>query len=122
MSTTKRTLMIIDDSILVLGGLVRSLRHEFTITAVEGAVEAIKLIASGCRFDVILCDLNLDDGIGGSGFCSYLMESAPDQAARVVLMSGGPHPTTTHRCLDKPATKKDIVTMLEGVMHERDAA
>ena len=55
---------------------------------VSGAEEALALIESGKRFDMLLCDLKMPR-VSGMEFYAALLAGWPEQAARVVLMTGG---------------------------------
>ena len=52
------------------------------------ARQAIELIDHGERFDVILSDLMMPE-MTGMDFHAALLRSAPDQAGKMVFMSGG---------------------------------
>lgn len=80
--------LVIDDEEMICG-LIRTIladEHEVSVTA--HAVEALQWIASGERFDLILCDAMMPV-MSGAEFLSGLGISAPDLVDRVVLMTGG---------------------------------
>lgn len=79
-------LLLIDDDALVARSIARVLRQH-QITSVTDAREALSLIASGTRYDAILCDLRMP-GMGGEAFYRALAATEPEQAARVIFASG----------------------------------
>ena len=69
--------------------LVRGLGRKRAVVDLRDAESALELIASGKRFDAILCDMNLD-GMSGRDFFVNLEAMDEDQARRVVILSGDP--------------------------------
>ena len=65
----------------------RVLRSEHEVVVLTGAQERDR-IARGERFDVILCDLMMPV-MTGMDLHAALMALAPDQAERMVLLTGG---------------------------------
>ena len=49
---------------------------------------ALKAIQQGQRFDVILCDLMMPD-LSGMDLHAELLELAPEQAEKIIFMTGG---------------------------------
>lgn len=81
--------LLIDDEERVLTATRRVLQatgHE-VVALVRGA-EALERIRGGERFDVILCDLMMPD-ITGEDVHAELSRIAPDQADRMVFLTGG---------------------------------
>lgn len=80
-------ILVVDDEPPIGAALRRSLRdYEVIVTASGG--EALALIASGERFDVILCDVTMP-GMGGDDAYREMQRVAPDQAERMVFVTGG---------------------------------
>jgi PAS domain S-box-containing protein len=81
-------LLIVDDEHLVTRTLARLLEKEhFTVSTADGR-QALARIAAGERFDVILCDVMMPE-VSGTDIYQALARSAPDQARRMVFMTGG---------------------------------
>jgi PAS domain S-box-containing protein len=79
--------LVIDDEPSVVRVIARALGgHDVSSTAT--AREALERLARGERFDVILCDVMMPD-VNGADFYRELVRTLPDQAARVVFISGG---------------------------------
>jgi len=81
-------ILVIDDDPAICRALCRLLGRDEKTTAVETSREALELIENGARFDVIFCDVMMP-GLSGDEFFAILEERWPDQAARVVFMTGG---------------------------------
>ena len=84
----RRAILAIDDDELVLLSLRRLLRRRYEVTTVSRAREALALLESGRRFDVLLCDLMMPD-VPGMGLLESIRRVAPDQAERVIFVTGG---------------------------------
>jgi CheY-like chemotaxis protein len=81
-------LLIIDDEPMILGALRRSFSSDYHVTCVGDGRRALERIRSGERYDVILCDLMMPE-ITGMDLYAELSKLAPDQAERVVFVTGG---------------------------------
>lgn len=80
--------LIVDDEPMLGGVIRRMLAAEHDVVAVASAREAIELVKSGERFDVILSDLMMPE-ITGMDMHAALTVAAPDQAESIVFMTGG---------------------------------
>jgi CheY-like chemotaxis protein len=80
--------LVVDDERLVADSLQRVLSDEFTVTAVTHPDEALAGIAAGDSFDVILCDVMMPI-MNGVELRNRIERLAPDQAARIVFVTGG---------------------------------
>ncbi len=63
----------------------RALRRDHHVVATERPAEAATWIDAGERFDAIVCDSVVEDG--EIEFHARVLESAPDQAARIVFLT-----------------------------------
>ncbi|QRK12511.1 PAS domain-containing protein [Archangium violaceum] len=81
-------ILVVDDEPYVTRALQRSLSPEHEVATVTGARAALKLLDQGNRFDLILCDVMMP-GMTGMDLYAELNRAAPDQAQRVVFMTGG---------------------------------
>jgi CheY-like chemotaxis protein len=68
--------------------LQRSLAHHHDVVCVTRAQEALSRIVAGERFDVILSDLMMPE-VTGMAMLDRLRRLSPDQARRVVFVTGG---------------------------------
>lgn len=95
-SVPRGNILVIDDEPALLDAIARALASAHSVTTRTSAREAIDLLAGDTRFDAILCDLVMPD-MDGIEFYERLLATRPDQASRVVFVSGG---TLTQRVID----------------------
>jgi CheY-like chemotaxis protein len=87
--TAPTRLLIVEDEIVFAHALRRLLqRDKHSITIVHEGKEALARAESGERFDVIVCDLMMP-AMSGMELHAKLSVIAPDQAARVIFLTGG---------------------------------
>lgn len=79
--------LVIDDEALLGDALRRALGRDHHIVAVGEAGEALTRLQSGERYDVVLCDVMMP-GMDGIEFHRRLSLVLPDEAARIVFISG----------------------------------
>ena len=111
--------LIVDDDPAVAKTLGRILADEHTCTLALGGREAIARVDAGERYDVILCDLSMPE-VGGEEVYSAIEAIAPDQARRMVFVSGGAFTASAHAFLaridnprvDKPFEAQAIRTLV----------
>lgn len=116
-------ILLIDDE-AALGRALRMLLGDHDVVAVTCAQEALKKLATGERFDVILCDLMMPDM---SGIDLY-DQIDPAHRDRVVFMTGGAFTPQARdflaRCerphLDKPFSENALRDAIERVRSIRD--
>jgi CheY-like chemotaxis protein len=80
--------LVVDDESLVAESLRLVLSDEFVVSATTQPESALAGIASGESFDVILCDVMMP-AMSGVELRNRIEDIAPDQAARVVFVTGG---------------------------------
>jgi CheY-like chemotaxis protein len=80
--------LVVDDEPLVRNTLSRMLARDYRITVAHDAQDALTMISQGDRFDVILSDVSMA-GMTGVQLHDALALSNPDQAQRMVFLSGG---------------------------------
>jgi CheY-like chemotaxis protein len=90
-------LLFIDDEQDICEVMQEALAPFHNLVTTTDAHQALKLLAAGQRFDVILCDMRMPE-MTGEDFHTRLGTDNPAQARRLVLMSGG----FTHRPGDPP--------------------
>jgi CheY-like chemotaxis protein len=64
------------------------LAAEHEVTTTTRAKDALRRVSAGERFDLILCDMMMPE-MTGMDLHGELLRAAPDQAQRVVFMTGG---------------------------------
>jgi CheY-like chemotaxis protein len=86
--TERGRILLVDDEAVFAGALQRLLSHEHDVTLLTSGRDALEQLRSGARFDVILCDLIMP-GVSGIELHSELRRIAPDQADRIIFLTGG---------------------------------
>ncbi len=81
--------LVVDDELAIGRALHRLLAPEHDVVVLTSARQALERIIFGERFDVIFCDVMMPEMTGMALYeeCARL---APDQARRMVLLTGGP--------------------------------
>jgi signal transduction histidine kinase/CheY-like chemotaxis protein len=91
--------LIVDDEPSIGQGLRRLLRSEHDVVTLTSAEAARDLIAGGERFDVILSDLMMP-AMTGMELHAALVSLAPDQAERMVVLTGGAFTSSARQFLE----------------------
>jgi CheY-like chemotaxis protein len=81
-------ILAVDDEPMLCVVIERILRAEHDVTTVTSAKEALGKLDGGEQFDLILCDLMMPE-MTGMDLHARLQQSAPDQAAKIIFMTGG---------------------------------
>jgi signal transduction histidine kinase len=92
-------ILVVDDDLPVAAVLARRLARRYQPTTATSGAEALDLIAKGARFDVIVCDLMMPS-MNGMELYSALTAAAPDQAARMIFVTGGAFTEAGNRFLE----------------------
>ena len=115
-------LLVVDDDRIVASALRRLLGAQHEVTTVHRAREALDLIRSGGRYDVILSDLLMPE-MTGADLHRALLVVAPDQAAAMVFVTGGaftPSARTFLASVPNPTLEKPFTfAALERMLAER---
>lgn len=80
--------LVVDDEPAVCRMLKRALSSEHSVDVCEDGGSALCTIQSGSRYDVILCDVMMPL-MNGLQLYDALTAEAPDQAARMIFLTGG---------------------------------
>lgn len=105
----RRRVLVVDDEKMIGRAVRRTLGPEHDVTALTSAREALQRVVAGERFDVILCDLMMPQ-MTGMELHAELLRIAPDQAGRMIFITGGAFTPlardfleqTAHPRLEKP--------------------
>jgi PAS domain S-box-containing protein len=92
--------LVVDDESAIGAYAQRALGREHDVVALTDAAEAVRRIAGGERFDVILCDLMMPT-VTGLDLHTELATIAPDQAAAIVFITGGVFTPRTSAALNR---------------------
>jgi PAS domain S-box-containing protein len=94
--------LVVDDDMLIGTTVRRILAADHDVTVLADAQQALDRISHGERFDVILCDLMMPV-VTGMEFYHALLDVAPDQATRIVFLTGGAFTASARAFLDEVA-------------------
>ncbi len=126
---TPRPVLVVDNELAIARIVARVLGADYDVRSCASADEAYALIRDGASFDVILCDI-LMPGLTGPAFYRKLHRSMPDQARRVVFITGAGclHETREfidnlpNRTLHKPFTRDALRDAVREVGAARPSA
>jgi signal transduction histidine kinase len=92
--------LVVDDEPVVGKAVRRVLGPEHEVVVLTSAREAREKLAQGERFDAIICDLMMPE-VTGMDLHAELTALAPDQAARMILLTGGAFTPRARQFLDQ---------------------
>jgi CheY-like chemotaxis protein len=95
------------------------------ITCPKTFPEALALVAGGMRFDSILCDL-VAPGLAGRAFYDELLRRDPEQARRMIFLTGGAAApplveflsSVPNRRIGKPSDMQDLRRLVNELLAE----
>ncbi|HEX3760237.1 MAG TPA: response regulator, partial [Kofleriaceae bacterium] len=125
----RQRVMLVDDEPLVAHSIERLLRRDYDVTIAGCGQDAIDHITRGVRFDAIVSDVMMPN-MTGIELIEELQRVAPDQAARLIFLSGGAFTAQTRERLDqlgapqleKPVTAKELRACLVRIFRDADSA
>jgi CheY-like chemotaxis protein len=108
-ATRRGAILVVDDDPAIARALARALAPEHDVSVAATAQDALDRVQGGARFDVILCDLMMPQ-ITGMELHAALARDVPEQAARMIFLTGGAFTAaaaqflkdTTNPRIDKP--------------------
>lgn len=116
------TVLVVDDEPSVGIALCRFLAVEHDVVVCASASDARARVAQGEHFDVVLCDLMMPE-MTGMELHAELVRVDPDQAARMIFMTGGAFTAKARAFLDGiPNThieKPFDVKLLRSLVNDR---
>jgi CheY-like chemotaxis protein len=118
-------ILAVDDEELVLRTVQRIL-GDHDVVCCTGALDALKRLESGEHFDVILSDVHMPT-MTGMDLYERLLERDPEEAAKIVFMSGGAITskiddflaTVPNARVDKPFSVEALLSAVEAVIERR---
>ncbi|GAC1352515.1 MAG: hypothetical protein NVSMB1_16140 [Polyangiales bacterium] len=103
--TRAARLLVIDDEPLMGQTLLRQLSPPHQVTGVTSARKALERMAMAETFDLIVCDLMMPE-MSGMAFYGELESRFPEQAERVVFITGGAFTAAARAFLDRVPNKR----------------
>lgn len=93
-------ILVVDDDAAICTAIRRTLGRRHQVTTTTSGREAIDRIKGGERYDLILCDLMMPM-VTGMEVHAELTEAAPEQASRLVFLTGGAFTTEAREFLKR---------------------
>lgn len=113
-------ILVVDDDPALLAVIKRILVVTGEVTVLDSARAVSALIERGERFDLILSDVVMRQ-LTGAELHDQLHRTSPDQARRMMFMSGGFRgelPPRGFRLVAKPFTARELLGAVEERLHE----
>ncbi len=119
--------LVVDDELAIGMALQRILADHHDVVPLTSGREALARIEAGERFDVILSDLLMPE-MTGIELYERLEKAAPDQADRMVFVTGGAFTPSAREFLDrvpnpridKPFEPTNLLAIIAGITRRRD--
>jgi CheY-like chemotaxis protein len=92
--------LLVDDEVALARALRRRLEKHHTVTTLTSGTEALGTIANGARYDAIVLDVMMPE-ISGMEVYERLKGLVPEQANRVVFLTGGAFSPKAREFLDR---------------------
>jgi CheY-like chemotaxis protein len=108
-----RRILVVDDEVTLVRAYRRFLGRRHDVVVAYGGEEALQVLATDDKFDLILCDLMMP-GVDGVGVYERLRHQQPHLLDRIVFCSGGP---TTLRC-ERFLTEPGVVFFEKPLRHD----
>jgi signal transduction histidine kinase/CheY-like chemotaxis protein len=113
--------LVVDDEEGLVTAVCRYFGHDHDMVGATSAAAALERVHAGERFDVILCDLIMPE-MTGMELWQELQRVAPDQAERMVFLTGGAFTprarefmeTTAQPRVEKPFRMADLRALIEA--------
>jgi PAS domain S-box-containing protein len=115
--------LIVDDDARVARAVGRVLRSRHDVELATGGADAVAHIVAGERFDVVLCDVMMP-AMSGPEVHAAIAAIDPDQAARIVFITGGAFQpearafldASPNPCLDKPVDTASLRALVASMV------
>jgi signal transduction histidine kinase/ActR/RegA family two-component response regulator len=110
-----RRMLVVDGDPLLARSLVRTIGGEHDVVSAASAAEALTRLRAGERFEAILCEVAMPR-MTGAELHARIAEIAPDQARRMIFVSGGAYDEEAsaflrrvgNPCLEKPFDAQEL--------------
>jgi CheY-like chemotaxis protein len=116
-----KRILIIDDRPEVARAMARALRDYETSTETDPRC-AVRRVADGERFDIVLCDLVMPEMTGGEVYDAFRRERA---APVMLMMSGEANVASLYATgcpvLIKPISATQLRTLVSDILHDEHA-
>ncbi len=116
--------LVVDDEPALGRALSRTLSGQHEVTVMTSGSKALASIRGGERFDAIVLDVMMPE-MSGMELYRELERAVPDQAQRVIFLTGGAFSPAAREFLDavasprleKPVETSNLMALIDGVAH-----
>ena len=123
------SILIVEDEEALLRSLATTLRQRFHVLLAADGQEAIDLLSSDSRPDIVLCDLALPL-VSGFQLYDWLQKNRPELARRTVFMTANAADGNASKfiasidrpLIEKPVTRSHLMAVLERVASDLPTA
>ena len=121
-SAHRPRVLVVDDEAAMGSALKRALHEHLEVVALTSAKQALELISDGEQFEVILSDVMMPE-MSGMELHDSLARIAPEQARRMIFVTGGAFTVAAREFLDrvpnprieKPVEATNLLAMIAGL-------
>ncbi|KFE62525.1 ATP-binding protein [Hyalangium minutum] len=121
-------ILIVDDEPRLAQSMRLLLAPNHDVVTTTRGSEALEWVASGQRFDLVVCDLQMP-GTTGMDIYDWLREQAPELARRLVFMSGGAFTpaasafirSVPNQVLEKPVRPEVLLATIDAALEPAPA-
>ncbi len=114
-------ILVVDDDDAIVVILHKLLERSFDLALTTRSTQALDWIVRGDRYDVILCDLLMPE-LTGMDLHERLCQQAPDQAKRMIFVTGGSFNNRVQRFLgtvanphlEKPFDLRQLLVLINA--------
>jgi PAS domain S-box-containing protein len=119
-STKRKSILIVDDELLLLNSMQRSLKEHHDVTVFSDANEAIKyLLQNPEKYDLIIVDLNMPT-MNGKNIYDYVAKQIPGFEKNILFMTGGFCTNDlesfvkniSNICIEKPFEQSELLNII----------
>lgn len=119
MNDQRRTVLVVEDDADVRAMLVRVLGTSYAISIACDGEAALWRFETGERFDVVLCDVCMPK-MDGAMLVEHLLRLDPDQARRVIVLTGNIDSAramrlSEHFVVEKPFAVRELRELVDRV-------
>jgi PAS domain S-box-containing protein len=120
--TRRGRVLVVDDEPTINSAIARTLSGEHEVVTETRAADALARLRAGERFDVIFCDLMMPQ-VTGMDLHRQLQAEIPEQAGRMIFLTGGAFTTGARRFLEEVPNlrveKPFDTRMLRAIVNDR---
>lgn len=114
----KPRVLVVEDNEAVAEGLRMLLGRLYEVVVAVGGAEGLQVLASCDPFEAVLCDVMMP-GVSGIELFRTLQDSSPDQARRVIFMTGGAYTEEADEFLQGIGNVQVRKPFNFGVLHQQ---